>query len=224
MIKVLVIEDDIDVLLYIQEDLQDNGFEQKGISSGTDLEAVLNEFSPDIILLDYKLPGENGLNIINRLRHTEDFNRVPVIMISGVDDEGVKVAALDSGADDYLVKPFTPNELRSRIKAVLRRVQGPLYSSSEALTIDELKVDLQRQRAYINDEPIFLTPTEFRILREFISNIDQVVQRQHLNNAVFGPTAVVDRTVDVHISSIRKKLESWSRNIITIRGVGFKCS
>ena len=222
MTKVLVVDDESDVRDYLLSILSEEQFHVSGIENGEDIIGVLKNFAPDIILLDHRLPGKSGVEIVRQVRSYADFRRIPIIMVTGIDGEEEKVAALELGADDYVVKPFLPRELSARIRAVLRRVQDPVDSAIERLETDGLVVDLRSHKVLLEGQEVYLTLTEFRILSELLKQKGQVLSRDRLRQTALGNLNVTDRTIDVHMASLRKKLTSCAPSIQTVRGVGYR--
>ncbi|MDC0980238.1 response regulator transcription factor [Bdellovibrionales bacterium] len=222
--KILVVEDEKDVRDYLLSILEGEGFIVSTLADGSDLIGNLRSFAPHLILMDYGLPGKSGVELIEQIRECVDFNNIPIIMVTGLAGEDEKVAALELGADDYIVKPFLPRELAARIRAVLRRVRDLAKDSMEQLEAGELVIDLKSHKVKLNDNYIHLTLTEFRILAALLRHKGQVLSRDQLREVALGNLNVSDRTIDVHMASLRKKLESCSASLQTVRGVGYQFS
>jgi DNA-binding response OmpR family regulator len=223
MHRVLVVEDEDSVRDYLVSVLVENGFEVLGVASGEQALESLAAFEPQLLLIDQRLPGAAGTDVIAELRRRDRFRFVPIIMVTGVDTEDDKVKALELGADDYIVKPFLPKELAARARAVLRRSQER-YVENPVLSEGSLRVDLAAHAVFLNGQPIHLTLTEYRILAELVRNKGAVLSRDKLRQNALGSLNVTDRTIDVHMASLRKKLGSTSDNIHTVRGVGYRFS
>ena len=219
--KVLVVDDEQEVRDYLVSVLSDEGFEVRGVEDGDDIISVLTTFSPSIILLDYSLPGKNGVEVISVVRANRAFSNIPIIMVTGLDGEEEKVAALELGADDYVVKPFSPKELSARIRAVLRRIPS---EDVERLENGDLVVDLRSHKVMLCGTEVYLTLTEFRILTELLRQKGKVLTRDRLRETALGNLNVTDRTIDVHMASLRKKLAQYAPSIETVRGVGYRYS
>jgi len=192
---------------------------QEGFSKAIDLK-------PDLILIDWMMPVVNGLELLRRLRRDERTREIPVIMLSAKAEIDNKTQGLDSGADDYLTKPFSPKELIARIKAVLRRHEGK-QDTNAVLTIKMLVLDASSHVVSINGQTINLGPTEFKLLQFFMRHPDKVYSREQLLDQVWGNAVYIDeRTVDVHIRRLRKALsiEGHEALIQTIRGSGYRFS
>ncbi|MCB0367252.1 MAG: response regulator transcription factor [Bdellovibrionaceae bacterium] len=219
--KILVVDDEKDVRDYLISVLSDESFEVRGVEDGDDIISVLSGFAPNIILLDYSLPGKSGVEIIRVVRENRNFSDIPIIMVTGLDGEEEKVAALELGADDYVVKPFSPKELSARVRAVLRRVPA---DDVERLENGDLVVDLRSHKVMLSGSEVYLTLTEFRILTELLRQKGKVLTRDRLRETALGNLNVTDRTIDVHMASLRKKLAQYAPSIETVRGVGYRYS
>ena len=204
--------------------LQSVGFEAKGCSSGNELFAELEKELPKLILLDIMLPDEDGLNILRRLRSDERYAHIPVIMATAKGTEFDKVKGLDWGADDYIAKPFGMLEMVARIKAVLRRYEGPsLPQNGQLITRDNLTVNLLERKVSVGEEEVLLTLKEFELLKKFLLYPGIVFSRDKLLNDIWGYEFTGEtRTVDVHIRTLRQKLGSAGDLVETIRGVGYR--
>lgn len=180
---------------------------------------------PDLVLLDWMLPGESGVDFARRLRTDARWKTLPVIMLTAKGDEADRVRGLDTGADDFVTKPFSPRELASRIRALLRRVQ-PL-TDEEPIEVEGLRLDPVSHRVQADGETLDLGPTEFRLLLFFLRNPERVFSRGQLLDNVWGTNVYVEeRTVDVHIRRLRKAigLKGHDRLIQTVRGAGYRFS
>lgn len=185
----------------------------------------LTDQRPDLILLDWMLPGLSGIDFAKRLKRDPRSNQIPIIMLTAKTDESDKVKGLDLGADDYITKPFSTKELLARIRAVLRRTRDT--ESKDVIEVGELKLDTQTHRVTVNDRPLDLSPTEFRLLHFFITHPERVYTRSQLLDGVWGDHAYIEeRTVDVHIRRLRKMLapHGFDRHIQTVRSVGYRFS
>ncbi|GAB5449690.1 MAG: phosphate regulon transcriptional regulator PhoB [Halioglobus sp.] len=182
---------------------------------------------PDVILLDWMLPGGSGIELLRRLKRDDLTREVPVIMLTAKTNEDNIIQGLDVGADDYLTKPFAPRELIARIKALLRRAQG--VSEVERIAVADLVLDADSRRVYVADSPVDMGPTEFNLLQFFMSHPERAYTRGQLLDRVWGANVYVEeRTVDVHIRRLRKALQSgqvdYSKLIQTVRGTGYRFS
>lgn len=221
-IKVLVIEDEkalVDALVY---NLDREGYEVTVAHEGQDglrkAQAI-----PDIILLDIMLPGINGIEILRELRGNEKTKAIPVIVVSAKSEETDQVVGFSMGADDYVTKPFSVKILLQRIKALQRRSEVPADESKvELIEHKQVKVDMVRHRAFVLDQELDLTPTEFRLLECLLRSPGRAFSRQHLMDSAIGEGAIVlERTIDVHIKTLRKKLGAMDM-IETVRGLGYR--
>lgn len=221
MAKVLVVDDELDVRDYLATTLQEEGFDVSAVEDGDGIIESLKRFTPDIILLDYKMPKVSGVDVIRFLKAHQEYNTIPIIMVTGIDGEDEKVQALELGADDYIVKPFMPRELGARIKAVLRRSKESL-KEVENVSAHGININLRSHKASIGEKELSLTLTEFKILAELIRKKGQVLSRDDLRQSALGNLNVSDRTIDVHMASLRKKISDRSRLVQTVRGVGYR--
>ncbi|MCY2971329.1 MAG: response regulator transcription factor [Planctomycetota bacterium] len=221
-IKVLVIEDEkalVDALVY---NLDREGYEVTVAHEGQDglrkAQAI-----PDIILLDIMLPGINGIEILRELRGNEKTKSIPVIVVSAKSEETDQVVGFSMGADDYVTKPFSVKILLQRIKALQRRSEVSADESTvELIEHKQVKVDMVRHKAFVLDQELDLTPTEFRLLECLLRSPGRAFSRQHLMDSAIGEGAIVlERTIDVHIKTLRKKLGAMDM-IETVRGLGYR--
>jgi DNA-binding response OmpR family regulator len=223
IIRVLVVEDEQEIRSILEQVLTDSGCEVLAIDSAEDLFKHLTDFSADILLLDQMLPGKSGIQALRELRKNNSFRSLPVIMVTGAGSEQEKVDALNSGADDYVTKPFLPRELAARIKAILRRGQQA-HLLNENLEDGSIMVDLSAHKVFLDGSEVMLTLTEFKILVELLREKGQVLSRDQLRQRALGNLNVTDRTIDVHMASVRKKLSLRGNDIETVRGVGYRFS
>ena len=220
MTMIYCVEDDKSIREIEMYTLQSTGFETKGFEDGRSFFEELKEEKPDLILLDVMLPDEDGITILTKLKKNPDTSNIPVIIASAKGEEYDKIKGLDTGADDYLAKPFGMMEMISRIKAVLRR---SIHAISNNLTSGNIEMDLDSHIVKINGEQIELTLKEYELLKLFISHPGIVFSREALLNKIweieyYGET----RTVDVHIRTLRSKLKEEGNRITTVRGVGYR--
>ncbi len=218
---IFCVEDDTSIRDLMQYTLNSVGYETEGFSCAEELYAALRDEIPELILLDIMLPGEDGLSILRKLRMQSRTSDVPIIMATAKSAEYDKVIGLDSGADDYLAKPFGMMELISRVKAVLRRTAPK--SSAEVLHVGNLVLNKESHTVLANGNKIVLTLKEYELLLTFMSNIGYVFSRESLLQSVWGSDFTGEtRTVDVHIGTLRTKLGTCGDYIQTVRGVGYK--
>jgi len=222
---ILVIEDDADIVELLQYNLERDGF---SVITATDGETGVQEASqrhPSLVLLDIMLPGQDGLDVCRLLKQSPATSSIPIIMLTAKDEEEDIVVGLRMGADDYVTKPFRPRELLARVRAVLRRGESRAGSAEGGapLRFGNLVIDPEGHEARRGKAVLPLTASEFRLLFALASQPGRALSRdQLLSHLTGGEGIVVDRNVDVHISSLRKKLGTAGRNIATVRGVGYK--
>ena len=215
------VEDNTEIRELVVYTLQMTGFTSRGFVDGKDFFAAIKEELPELVLLDIMLPGEDGLQILKKLRASETTRAIPVIMLTAKTTEYDKVIGLDSGADDYLTKPFGMMELIARIKAVLRRAS--VAEESDEITIGPLVVYRDEHRVFNNGVEVALTPKEFSLLLYLIENRGIVLTRERLLSEVWGFDYYGEtRTVDAHIRSLRMKLGEAGDLIETVRGIGYR--
>ena len=220
--RVLVVEDDLDIARVVRAYLEHEGYSVEVAHDGRDgLQRALND-PPSLIVLDWMLPGLDGIELLSRLRGTVE---TPVIMLTARGEHDDRVEGFRSGVDDYVPKPFHPPELVARVQAVLRRSRPE--QADEPLRVGELSLDFQKQKATVAGESMPLTALEFELLRILASHPGRIFRRNELLDRVWGRDfAGVDRVVDVHIFKLRQKLERGDRQpmIETVRGVGYRFS
>lgn len=220
--KILLIEDDQSLTELIRYNLTKADFTIHCESDGEEGLYALEEISPDLVLLDWMLPNLSGIEICRRIRRNKVTQNVPIIMLTARADENDRVRGLDTGADDYITKPFSPKELIARIKAILRRIRPAL--SEETLIFDDIILDNTSHKVTRGGMPIHLGPTEFKILRYFMESPGRVFTREQLLDNIWGNNIYVEvRTVDVHIRRLRKALNgnNFVDVIRTVRSAGY---
>jgi two-component system phosphate regulon response regulator PhoB len=223
--SILVVEDEDPIREMLRATLEGSGYTVYEAADAQQAERVLADDRPDIILMDWMLPGASGLDLTRRMRKNPAFREIPIIMLTARGEEGSKVAGLDSGVDDYVTKPFSTRELLARIKAVMRRVHGA--PEEEIRAGEGLKLDLAQHRVIAGDRTVEMGPTEFRLLHFFMTHAERVYSRGQLLDHVWGPSVYIEeRTVDVHIRRLRKALEpsGYDQLVQTVRGVGYRFS
>jgi len=218
---IAVIDDEPDILELVSLHLNRAGFRVEGFLNAESFFKFLSSKTPDLIILDLMLPDSDGIEICKYLKSNQDFNAIPIIMLTARATETDKVLGLELGADDYVTKPFSPRELVARVKAVLRR---KTQDTSKKIKIgDILLIDLNKYEVFVEDKKIDLTPTEFRILKVLASKKGWVFTRNQILDHLWGhDKAVLDRTIDVHIKNLREKLGKAKKYIKSVRGVGYK--
>jgi two-component system, OmpR family, phosphate regulon response regulator PhoB len=220
---VLVVEDEPAILELIKVNLVDAGYEVQGAPDAETAQALLRSALPDLVLLDWMLPGQSGLALARELRASSRTKELPIIMVTARTDEADKVAGLEAWVDDYVTKPFSPRELKARIKSVLRR-RAP-EAAQEPLTVGALTLDPATHRVTADGQPVPLGPTEFRLLRFFLARPERVHSRAQLLDQVWGDQVYIEeRTVDVHIRRLRLALEPFGQDALieTVRGSGYR--
>lgn len=220
----MVVEDERAVRDMLGITLNQAGFEYVMAEDVNEANKKLGELIPDIILLDWMLPDVTGLQFAKKLKKNALFSAIPIIMLTAKSEENCRVAGLEAGVDDYVVKPFSTRELVARINAVLRRSQK---QSAELIDIEGIKFDLKEYRLFINDLLVNIGPTELKLLHFFIDHKERVFSRTQLLDYVWGRDSFIEeRTVDVHIRRLRKVLaEHHKAHLIqTVRGVGYRFS
>jgi len=222
---VLVIDDEKDILELVRYNLEKEGYR---IITAQDGEAGLEaaaRYAPDVVIVDLMLPGIDGLDVCRRLRADPRAARTPIIMLTAKSTETDRIVGLEMGADDYVTKPFSPRELTARIKAVLRRVSSPQDPSPQSRIIrrGDLTIDPERCGVRCGEENIDITATEFRLLQMLAKHPGRVYSRSELIEGALGrEIVVIDRTIDVHITSLRRKLGAYGDRIETVRGFGYR--
>jgi two-component system phosphate regulon response regulator PhoB len=220
---VLVIDDEKDLIELVRYNLEKEGFRVLSALDGEAGMSIATEESPDAVVVDVMLPGIDGLDVCRRLRASSRTSRIPVIMLTAKSSESDRIVGLELGADDYVTKPFSPRELAARLKAVLRRTSGQREQPAEVLHRGELVIDPERHVVSCRANPVALTATEFRLLRLLAARPGRVFSRSEIINATLGgDVTVLDRTVDVHVVSLRRKLGDCGRWIETVRGFGYR--
>ncbi|MFD0961694.1 response regulator [Paenibacillus chungangensis] len=223
--KILVVDDEPSISMLIDFNLKLAGYDVKCVDDGEAVFDMLRTFRPDLIVLDLMLPKMDGIQVCRELR--KQNNAVPIIMLTALQDVTDKIAGLDNGADDYMTKPFSPQELISRIGALFRRLQSlPGAADETTYTIGQLTVQVEQREVRIGGKPIELTPKEFELLHFLCRHKGKVLSRQQLLHGVWDYHFLGDtRIVDVHISHLRDKIEKNARTpeyIMTVRNVGYK--
>ncbi len=219
---VLVVDDEADLLTLVRYNLERDGFEVGEAVDGEEAMLMIAERRPDLILLDWMLPRLSGIEICRRIRRAAETQNMPIIMLTARGEENDRVRGLDCGADDYIVKPFSPSELVARVRAVLRRLR-PAFEA-EIIEFGDVTMDLAEYRVTRDGGAIRLAPTEFRLLRHFMEHPGRVFSREQLLDAVWGREVYLEpRTVDVHVRRLRRTLNAGGkRDIIrTVRAAGY---
>lgn len=223
--RVLVVEDEAPIREMLCFILEQKGFEPLEAPDFEQGLAKVCEPFPDLILLDWMLPGGSGIQFIKQLKQDELTRQIPIVMLTARGEEEDKVRGLEVGADDYITKPFSPKELTARLKAVIRRAVPT--STEEVIEVQGLKLDPVSHRVTANEDALDMGPTEFRLLHFFMTHPERVYSREQLLNNVWGTNVYVeDRTVDVHIRRLRKAISGSGHDALiqTVRGAGYRFS
>ena len=219
--RVLVVEDESAIAELISINLRHNGMLPMLASDGVAAQKHIDEVLPDVILLDWMLPGQSGLELARRWRADPRTKTTPILMLTARGDQPDKIAGLDAGADDYITKPFSTQELLARIRAVLRR-RAP-EQASDVVRIGALQLDGSTHRVSFNDQAIKLGPTEFKLLNYLMHHAERVHSRSQLLDRVWGDHVFIEeRTVDVHVKRLREALGGAGSMVETVRGVGYR--
>jgi DNA-binding response OmpR family regulator len=222
MQRILVVEDEMLIARNLRDYLEVAGFEVTVVGDGGAALASVRGSKPDLVVLDLGLPGLDGLDVARELRRT---TTTPIVMLTARGEESDKIVGLELGADDYLVKPFSPKELVSRVRAVLRRTSGTTVGA-EVLRAGDIEVDLPKMRAKVKDQTVELTPTEFQLLATFVREPGRVFTRGQLLDALHGVTIdSYERAIDAHVKNLRRKIEpevGRPHYVLTVHGVGYR--
>jgi len=222
---VLVVEDEPAILELLKVNLLDAGYEVREAPDAETAQRLLGDALPDLLLLDWMLPGQSGLALAKQLRADPRTRELPIIMVTARSEEADRVAGLEAWVDDYVTKPFSPRELKARIKSVLRR-RAP-EAAQETLAVGPLKLDPVTHRVTVGERIVPMGPTEFKLLRFLLARPERVHSRSQLLDQVWGDHVYIeDRTVDVHIRRLRVALEPFGADslIETVRGSGYRLS
>jgi len=224
-ITLLIVEDELAIRDMVRFSLPDQEFELFDAENTEQAKNFLAEKIPDLMLVDWMLPGKSGVEFIKSIKRQERYQNIPIIMLTAKAEEENKVKGLMSGADDYITKPFSPVELIARIRTVLRR--GPLVSPDSEIRLRDLVLNIEKHQATIAGEVINLSPIEYKLLRFFMTHPNKTYTRDQLIDQVWGAAVYIDdRTVDVQIRRLRDKLREKNHHdiITTVRGVGYQLS
>ena len=225
--KILIIEDESAIREMLGYALMKDGYSFLEAADVEEARPILQHDKPDLILMDWMLPGMSGVDYARRVRNTPETRDIPIIMLTARGEEADKVRGLDTGADDYITKPFSTRELLARIRALLRRTSGSGDEQKAVISMGGLTLDPETFRVTANNETIDISPTEFRLLHFFITHPERVYSRTQLLDQVWGQNVYVEeRTVDVHIRRLRKTLGPYGfdKFIQTVRSVGYRFS
>jgi two-component system phosphate regulon response regulator PhoB len=220
--RVLIVEDEEALTLLLRYNLEAAGYDVETVARGDDADVRFKERPPDLVILDWMLPGLSGIELCRRLRARPDTRQLPIIMLTARGEESERVRGLSTGADDYIVKPFSVPELLARVSALLRRSSPERVA--DILSFGELELDREKKRVSRNGHAIDLGPTEFRLLEFLMERPGRVFSREQLLDGVWGRDVYIDeRTVDVHVGRLRKALNRGHADdpIRTVRGAGY---
>jgi two-component system alkaline phosphatase synthesis response regulator PhoP len=221
--RILVVDDEPDILELVQYNLRKDNYDVVGVESGEEALAQVRATPPDLIILDLMLPGVDGLEVCRTLKRDTRTTAIPIVMLTARGEEADIVAGLELGADDYLTKPFSPRVLRARMRAVLRRHHTEPVAADAVIQHHGLVLHPGRHEVLAESQPVLLTPTEFRVLHLLARRPGWVFTRHQIIAAAQGEdVSVTERSVDVHIVSLRRKLGTIGEAIETIRGVGYR--
>ena len=219
--RILVVEDEPSIAELVAVNLRHNGFQPIWAADGDAAQRELDGVLPDVILLDWMLPGQSGLQLAKKWRSSARTKAIPILMITARGDEPDKIAGLDAGADDYITKPFSTQELLARIRAVLRR-RSP-ETVNDSVTVGSLVLDAATHRISYEDEELRLGPTEFKLLHYLMNHVERVHSRGTLLDKVWGDHVFIEeRTVDVHVKRLREALGPAGSLVETVRGAGYR--
>lgn len=220
--KVMIVEDEEPLVALLRYNLESEGYDVEVSGRGDDAELKLRETIPDLLLLDWMLPGVSGIELCRRLRLRDDTRELPIIMLTARGEESERVRGLATGADDYVVKPFSVPELMARVRAMLRRARPEKIAAM--LRFGDIEIDRQTHRIRRNEREVRLGPTEYRLLEFLMQSPGRVFSRAQLLDAVWGREVYVDeRTVDVHVGRLRRAINRGRAEdpIRTVRGAGY---
>jgi two-component system, OmpR family, phosphate regulon response regulator PhoB len=220
--RVMIVEDEQALNLLLRYNLESEGFEVDIVDRGDEAETRIRENIPDLVILDWMLPGVSGIEICRRLRARPETKQLPILMLTARGEESERVRGLGTGADDYVIKPFSLPELLARVHALLRRAKPE--QSMKVLTAGDIEIDREKKRVHRAGRELHLGPTEFRLLEFLMVSPGRVFTREQLLDQVWGREAYIDeRTVDVHVGRLRKALSRGRETdpIRTVRGAGY---
>ena len=223
--KILIVEDERDIVELLRYNLQEAGFETDYVRNGADALHRAVEQSPDLILLDLMLPEVDGLIVCRLLKNDPRTKNIPIVMVTAKTEERDRITGLELGVDDYITKPFSPKEVVLRVSAVLRRIQVGKQAEEDTKQIQQhgLTIDLDKHQVLTESGPIDLTATEFKLITLFARSPGRVFTRDILMGVIWGQEYYgIDRTVDTHVSRLRRKLGEFGEHIETVHGVGYR--
>jgi two-component system phosphate regulon response regulator PhoB len=223
--KILVVDDEYDVTELLSYNLRRNGFRVQSVNDPRRVMDVVREFEPDLIVLDIMMPDLSGLQVCRMIRQESSLKAIPIIFLSAKTEEGDRIEGFESGADDYVCKPFSPKELMLRVLAVLKRAGEDVEEEGEArfLEVNGIRLDVEHHSVDVRGSPIELTATEFRLLKLLMQELGKVQTREKLLQKVWNyENDIETRTVDTHMRRLREKLGEEASVLETVRGVGYR--
>ena len=220
---IIVVEDEPDIREIMLYNLRREGYEAEGFESGPEGLEAIRAKQPNLVILDLMLPGMDGLEVCRHLRSNNSTKRIPIMMLTAKSEEVDQLVGFQMGADDYVTKPFKVRVLIERVKSLLRRANLPAEDDSQVLSSNGIVLDRLQFRVSIDGESVTLTPTEFDLLWQLMEHPGRAYKRYDLMDSVMGDnTVVLERTIDVHIRALRKKMGSKADLIETVRGIGYR--
>lgn len=221
--RIVVIDDEEDIRELIEYNLVKEGYEVASAMSAEEAVPLIKSMAPDMIILDLMLPGVNGLELCRELKGSSEYKHIPIIMVTARSEESDIVRGLELGADDYVSKPFSPKVLNARVKSVFRRGRQDVEDASAVISLEGLSLNPQRREVTVDEQKIDLTNTEFKLLHFLVRRPGFVFTRDQIVEGVHGDDyPVTDRSVDVQVVGLRKKLLGYGAYIETVRGVGYR--
>ncbi len=221
--RILIVEDDKQISTLIRYNLQKEGFDSLAVMSGEEVLDVLDRFPIDLVLLDIMLPKMNGFEVCKAIRQEKRISSIPIIMLTARGEETDRILGLELGANDYMVKPFSPRELILRIKTILRRETSTEMKPADILSVGQLLVDIPRHRVSIKGKEVTLTAMEFKLLCTLLRRKGRLQSREQLLNDVWNMDAsITTRTIDSHVKKLRQKFGTMKNYIETVRGYGYR--
>ena len=223
MARVLCVEDDPDIADLVRYNMERAGHKCAIASDGRAALDSVHANTPDIVLLDIMMPKLDGIQVCRQLRSEEEFRELPILMLTAKGEEADVVGGLEAGADDYMVKPFSPRELVARVATLLRRAKTANSSDEGVISFPGLRINVESHEVEVDGEDVKLTLSEFRLLYHLAKAPDRVFTRSQLLDRLAGREAfIIDRNVDVHVRNVRKKIGRWAPAVTTVRGIGYK--
>jgi two-component system phosphate regulon response regulator PhoB len=221
-LQILVVDDEPDLRELIEYNLRQGGHEVFSAGDGQGALEIAKSRLPDVIVLDVMMPGMSGIEVAQRLRSQTETSRIPILMLTAKAEESHELEGFESGADDYVTKPFSMSVLVARIKSLAKRTR-PSASKGEGMSLGPVRIDLDEHQVLVEGKPVSFTITEFRLLATLVGSKGKVLSRPALISRAIGPgVTVTERTIDVHVTAIRKKLGDSASLISTVRGVGYR--